>query len=65
VKLETCREDEEILKATEELPDEASAEDALDRLNLLYRVERGLRQADIGELLSQDEVRQRVAKWRK
>jgi predicted transcriptional regulator len=47
----------------EELPDDAGVEDALDRLYLLYKVEKGLLQADRGELISQEEVRQRMAKW--
>ena len=56
---------QQILKAIEELPDDASVEDAMDRLYLLYKVERGLRQADGGELISQEEVRRRMAKWLK
>ncbi len=56
---------QQILKAIEELPDDAGIEDALDRLYLLYKVEKGLMQADAGELLSQEEVRQRMAKWLK
>jgi predicted transcriptional regulator len=54
---------EQILRAIEELPEDANVEDALDRLYLLYKVERGLGQADRGELISQEEVRQRMAKW--
>lgn len=54
---------QQILRAIEELPEDANVEDALDRLYLLYRVERGLRQADRGELISQEELRQRMAKW--
>ncbi len=54
---------QQILRAIEELPEDAKVEDALDRLYLLYKVERGLRQADSGELISQEEVRQRMAKW--
>ena len=57
--------EQQILKAIEDLPDDAGVEDALDRLYLLYKVERGLRQADRGELLTQAEVRERMAKWRK
>jgi predicted transcriptional regulator len=53
---------QQMLKAIEELPDDAGVEEALDRLYLLYKVERGLRQADRGELLSQEEVRERMAK---
>jgi hypothetical protein len=55
----------QILKAIEELPDGAGVEDALDRLYLLYKVEKGLRQAESGELISQEEVRRRMAKWLK
>ena len=56
---------EQVLRAIEELPDDANVEDALDRLYLLYKVERGLSQADGGELISPEEVRQRMAKWLK
>lgn len=54
-----------ILKAVEDLPDDAQVEDALDRLYLLYKVERGLQQADRGDLISQEQVRERMAKWLK
>ena len=56
---------QQILKAIDDLPDDARVEDALERLYLLYKVERGLQQADRGELLSQDEVLQRMAEWLK
>lgn len=56
---------QQILKAIGELPDDASVEDAIDRLYLLYKIDRGLRQADRGELISQEEARQRMAKWLK
>lgn len=55
----------QILKAIEELPNDASVEDAIDRLYLLYKIEKGLRQADCGELVSQEEARQRMARWLK
>ena len=54
---------QQILKAIEELPDDASVEDAIDRLYLLYKIDKGIRQADRGELVRQDEARQRMAKW--
>jgi len=54
-----------MLKAIEELPDDATVEDALERLYLLYKIERGIQQADAGELISQEEARQRMAKWLK
>ncbi len=45
------------IKATQ-----CSVEDDLDPLYLLYKVERGLGQADRGELISEQEARQRMAK---
>ena len=56
---------QQVLKALEELPDDASVEDALERIYLLYKIERGLRQADRGELIGQEEARQRMARWLK
>lgn len=56
---------QQILKAIEELPENAKVEDALERLYLLYKIERGIEQADSGELVSQEEARQRMAKWLK
>lgn len=55
----------QILKVIEALPDDASVEDAIDRLYLLYKIERGIRQADRGEWVSQEEARRRMAKWLK
>ena len=49
----------------EDLPDDAKVEDALERLYLLYKIERGVQQADAGKLISQEEARQRMAKWLK
>ena len=54
---------QQILKAIEDLPDDASVEDAIDRLYLLYKIDKGIRQADQGQLIAQDEVRQRMAQW--
>ena len=52
-----------ILRAIEELPEDASVEDALDRLCLLYKIEIGLRQAERGELAGQEEARRRMKRW--
>ena len=56
---------QQILKDIEELPDDASVEEAFERLYLIYKIERGLKQADNGELVTQEEARQRMAKWLK
>ena len=51
------------LKAIEDLPDDANIEDALERLYLLYKIDRGMKQADAGDLISQEEARHRMEKW--
>lgn len=56
---------QQILNAIAELPDEANVEDALERLYLLYKIDKGIKQADAGEMITQDEARRRMAKWLK
>jgi predicted transcriptional regulator len=56
---------QQILKAMEDLPEEASVEDAIDRLYLLYKIDKGVSQADQGQLITHDEARQRMARWLK
>jgi predicted transcriptional regulator len=54
---------EQMLKAITELPDDTTIEDAMERLYLLYKVERGIAQAEAGQKVSQDEARKRMARW--
>lgn len=56
---------EKMLNALESLPADATIEDAMERLLLLAKIERGLAQADRGETISHAEVRERMAKWQK
>ena len=54
---------EKMLQAIQSLPDDASIEDAMERLLVLAKIERGLWQADQGNTLSHDEVKRRMEKW--
>jgi hypothetical protein len=56
---------EQVLKAIQELPQDATLEDAMERLYLLYKVERGIKQADAGQKISQEEAKKRMNKWLK
>lgn len=56
---------EKMLNAVRELPDDASVEDAMEKLLVLAKIERGLAQADRGEILTHQEVKDRMAKWLK
>ena len=56
---------EKMLHAVEELPVDATIEDAMERFLFLAKVERGLQQADAGKTIAHAEVRERMAKWLK
>ncbi len=51
---------QKILKALDELPDEATLEDAIERLCFLAKVEEGLRQSERGETVSHEEAKRRL-----
>ena len=53
-----------IVQAVEELPEDASLEDALERLLFLHKIEVGLRQVESGDVVSLDEVEARLRKRR-
>jgi predicted transcriptional regulator len=56
---------EKIIQAVQELPANATIEDAMERLLFLAKVERGLKQADAGETISHMELKERMAEWLK
>ena len=51
---------ERILKAVEELPDDVTLDEAIEKLCFLAKVERGLHQANAGKTVSHDEVKERL-----
>ena len=54
---------EKVVRAVQGLPDDASIEDAMERLLFLAKIERGLQQADAGQTLSHAEVKEKMAQW--
>ncbi len=56
---------EKVIQVVQSLPDNASVEDAMERLLLLAKIERGIQQADSGQTIAHEEVKQRMAKWLK
>jgi len=50
----------EFMKALEELPENATIDDAVERLAFMLDLENGLAQADAGELSAHDEIVQLV-----
>jgi predicted transcriptional regulator len=55
---------EKVLDVLRRLPPDATIEDAMERLYFLGKVERGLKQADAGEVVSHEEARRYVNEWR-
>lgn len=56
---------EKVIHAVQDLPDDASMEDAMERLFFLSKVEKGVQQADSSQTLSHAHVREKMAKWLK
>lgn len=56
---------EQMLKVIQALPEDADFEQAMERLYLVYKVQRGLAEADAGKMLSHEEVCRQVAEWLK
>jgi predicted transcriptional regulator len=53
---------QKVLEAVQQLPPDATVEDAIARLYFLAKVERGVAQADAGETLPHEAARRRLLK---
>ncbi len=51
---------ERMIEAIRELPEDASVDDAIERLVFLAKIEEGLAQLDGGEGIPHDEVKRRL-----
>lgn len=52
---------DEIIAAIQRLPDNATIDDAIECLLFIRSVERGIAEAEAGNIVSQDEVQRRLA----
>jgi hypothetical protein len=52
---------DKVVHAVENLPADATVEDAMERLLFMAKVERGIQQADAGQTISHSKVRERMA----
>lgn len=53
---------QQVLEALTKLPENASFEDAMERLYFLSKIQQGLEQLDRGEVVTHDEVKRRLLK---
>lgn len=56
---------QKVIRAVQSLPENASYEDAMERLLFLSKVERGLKQADAGQTLPHEKIKQKMKRWSK
>lgn len=54
---------EDMLKAIEGLPDDATVDDAIERLYFIHMIEDRIALADAGQTVSHEEARGRMARW--
>lgn len=54
-------EKQRAIDAIKSLPEQATIEDAIERLCSIVKIEEGLRQSDAGQLVPHDEVAKRFA----
>ena len=59
--METQQVKTEIVRAIQDLPDDATVEDAMERLYFLAKIERGLEQSE-GETISHEEIKTKFLK---
>ena len=53
---------QKMVETVEHLPDDATVEDAMERLYFLAKIERGLEQSEVGGAVSHDDVKKRFAR---
>lgn len=56
---------EKVLQSIQDLPNEFSLDDVVEKLILLEKIEIGLQQVEEGKLLTTQEARQKFEKWLK
>ena len=55
--MEAAQTKSEIIQAIQDLPEDATLEDAMERLYFLAKIERGLAQSEAGETISHADIK--------
>ena len=56
---------EAVLELVQQLPEDVTRDEIIERLYFQEQVEAGLRDVIEGRIISSDELRERIARWRK
>ena len=60
--MDTPQVKQDIVRAIQDLPEDATVEDAIERLYFLAKIERGLEQSESGNTVSHDEIKSRFSR---
>ncbi len=56
---------EKIISELQKLPENVTIDEVLDHIVLLEKIEKGIYQADTGQVLSEVEVNEKITSWLK
>lgn len=56
---------EKIINSLHDLPEKTTIEEAMERLYLLAKIEKGINQADAGQCISHEKAKEKMKKWLK
>lgn len=54
---------QQMIEALRQLPEEATIEDAMDQLYLLYKIDRGIQQIQNGEGVPHEKLERQISTW--
>ena len=54
---------EQVLEALRDLPEKNALPEAIERLYILYKIQKGIEDADAGRVVSHEEAKERFRKW--
>ena len=54
---------EKVIKAIQELPNDATYEDIMEEIYEHSKIDAGLKQLDEGKYMTHDQVKERMSKW--
>jgi predicted transcriptional regulator len=52
-----------VLKAIEEMPQDVTFSDVMERLYFLYKIDRGLNQVEAGDTMSHKQAKKQIKTW--
>jgi hypothetical protein len=54
-----------VIKAITNLPDQFSIDELVEKMILLDKIEKGIKQADSNQVISEEELNREIEKWSK